>query len=140
MRRLSTHAQALVEFTLFIVLLFLFMAGTVDVARAVTVYTYINNAAQEGAIYGAMYPTDVPGIEQRVRETAKSLFRDPTTDLTVQVRYNTQPCPGNLIQVDVTAQMTLIFPFAETFAPARRLTLQTTAHQVILTSNAPTCP
>jgi len=47
--------QALVEFTLIVVVLFLLMAGTVDVARLVTAYTYLNNAAQEGAIYGAMY-------------------------------------------------------------------------------------
>lgn len=138
MQRLP-RAQALVEFTLFIVLLFLLMAGAVDVARAVTVYTYINNAAQEGALYGTMYPTDLSGIEKRVQSTAKSLFQDPTTDLTIEVSYHSQPCPGDLIQVDVTAQITLIFPFAETFIPDRRLTLQTTAYQVILTSNHPTC-
>ncbi len=131
--------QALVEFTLIVVVLFLLMAGTVDVARLVTAYTYLNNAAQEGAIYGAMYPAQVAEIQARVQESVKSLFPDPTT-LTITVSYHTQPCPGHLIQVDVSAPVTLIFPFAEVFVSGRQVLLHTSAQQMILTSNVPTCP
>ncbi len=133
-----TRGQALVEFALIAVLLLLLMAGTVDVARLVTAYTYLNNAAQEGAVYGAMRPTDVTGITQRVRDTARSLF--PPDQVTVNVSYITQPCPGNRIQVEVQSQLVLIFPLAELFSADRRVTLTTSAQQVILQSNAAGCP
>ncbi len=134
------RGQALVEFTLIVVILLLLMAGTVDVARLVTAYTYLNNAAQEGAIYGAMYPTQISEIQARVQESTKSLFPNPESMLTITVSYQTQPCPGHLIQVDVSAPITLIFPFAEVFLANRQVTLHTSAQQMILTSTAPACP
>lgn len=131
--------QALVEFALLIVVLFLLMAGTVDVARVVTAYTYLNNAAQEGAFYAALHPTDTTGITTRVRDTLKSMFADPNSVM-VQVQYQSQPCPGHYVTVEVESELVLIFPLTELFLPNRRIPLHTLAQQLILKSEAPGCP
>ncbi len=135
----SQKAQTLVEFTLLIVLLLLIMAGSVDVARAVTVYTFLDNAAQEGAVYGVMAPTDTTQIEQRVQDTVKSWIRDPANDLDIAILYHTQPCPGHLIEVRVRTQLPLTFPLANLFIPSRELTLEASAHQMILASDDSRC-
>lgn len=137
MERNARRGQALVEITLVWLALFLLMAGTVDVARLVTGYTYLNNAAQEGAIYGVLYPTDITGIRSRVKDSLKSMFAPD--QVTVTVAYNAQSCPGHLIEVQVSADMEMIFPFAELFVPSRTITLTTTAQQIILRSESSTC-
>lgn len=134
------RAQGLVEFTLIAVFLILLMAGTVDVARLITTYTYLDNAAQEGAVYGAMRPGDVTGLRQRVWDTTRSLFPNPETQVRVNVTYHTQPCPGHFVQVQVAGDLQLIFPFAEVFLASRTITLQATAQQLILTRDAAVCP
>ncbi len=132
-------AQTLVEFTLLIVLLLLIMAGSVDVARAVTVYTYLDNAAQEGAMYGVMAPSDTAQIEKRVQDTVKSWIRDPANDLDITILYHTQPCPGHLIEVRVRTALSLTFPLANLFVPSRELTLEASAQQMILSSDDRSC-
>ncbi len=139
MRRVR-RAQGLVEFTLIAVVLMLLMAGTVDVARLVTTYTYLDNAAQEGAVYGAMRPSDIAGLRQRVWDTTRSLFPNPETQVQVAVSYNTLPCPGHFIEVQVTGDLMLIFPFAEVMLGSRTFTLQASAQQMILTRDPAVCP
>ncbi len=138
-RRQRPRGQALVEFSAVLLLLLLLLAGIVDVVRAVTAYTHLDNAAQEGALYGALRPTDTAGLETRVRETLSSMFANPN-DVQVAVTYDTQPCPGHFVQVEVTGRVVLIFPFAELFAADRNLTLRATAQQMILSNGAPGCP
>ncbi len=79
------RGQALVEFSLVVVFLLLLMAGTVDVVRALTVYGLLTNAAQEGATYGALKPTDDAGITTRVRESVGSLI--PPDQIQVSVSH-----------------------------------------------------
>ncbi len=136
---MRVRAQALVEFAAVITLLLLLLAGIVDVVRAVTAYTYLDHAAQEGALYGVVHPTDTAGLETRVRETLQTVFPDPA-NVDVAVTYLDQPCPGHFIQVTVTGRMVLIFPFAELFVADRAITLTAQAQQIILSNGAASCP
>jgi Flp pilus assembly protein TadG len=66
--RRSTPGQAIIEFCLVLPVILLIALATVDAGRFVFDYIGIRNAAMEGAIYGSLHPTDLPGAEQRVRE------------------------------------------------------------------------
>jgi PKD repeat protein len=63
-----TRGQSVVEFALFApVFLFLFL-GAVDFGRVFFSYIQIRNAAGQGAIYGAVNPTDTVGITSKVQQ------------------------------------------------------------------------
>lgn len=60
--------QSLVELALALPMLLLIMLGTIDIGRVFFDYVQIRNAAREGAGYGAHFPTDTAGIQNRVTQ------------------------------------------------------------------------
>ncbi len=131
------RGQALVEFALFVVLLLLVLGGLVDVGRALMYHAILIDAAQEGAAYGAVYPTDETGIRQRALESAGSLLDRPGSDAEVVVTYQGAVCAGNGIEVQVNMAMPLLFPFSTLFAPSGEIQIRGEAIQTIL---RPPCP
>lgn len=58
----STRGQSVVEFALILPVLLLILAGAIDLGRAFYAYVAVENAAKEGALYGARHPLcDGPG-------------------------------------------------------------------------------
>ncbi len=54
--RLSSRGQSLVEFVLVVPILFLLLAAAVDLGRLFYAYVAVENAAKEGALFGARSP------------------------------------------------------------------------------------
>ncbi len=69
-RRHGAHGQALVELALITPVLLLLLLVAVDFGRLFFTYIQLNNAAREGAAYGAASPTDTSGIGAAVRREA----------------------------------------------------------------------
>src|SRR3990172_9693837 len=65
--RSRERGQSLTEAAIFITLLMVVMAGLIDLGRMYYTYLSLKDAAAEGAAYGSMEPTDLLGIEARVR-------------------------------------------------------------------------
>jgi Flp pilus assembly protein TadG len=133
--KLSTRqrAQALTEFALFVTVLFLIIAGTVDFGRAFFYFNTIRDAAGEGAFYGSFDPTNTTEIEKRVRKTSASPIDLTDTSLvTVDINTIGSPCAGNTIQVTVTYQFTVVTPFIGVFLGGQTIPLSSTMSHTIL--------
>jgi hypothetical protein len=106
------NAQGLVEFAIGITFLLVLLAGILDLGRAYFSYIALQDAAQEGASYASIAPTDITGIRERVRATSSGpidfiLFDDSQ----IEVQPLGVPCTGNGIKVTVQFDFRLVAPF-----------------------------
>ncbi len=99
----TEQGQSLVEFAISLVIILLLLAGVVDLGRAFFAYIIVRDAAQEGAVYGAIHAND-PGLETLVKERVETAFTDPDSPprtppinlrhLTVATNIVGNPCAG----------------------------------------------
>ncbi len=111
------RGQTLVEFAL-ILPLFLFLVVVIfDFGRAVYYYSAIQNAAREGARYGAIHPkgTDYPAIEARAKEFAIGLG---AANVSVAVAPGPDQLVGTILNPTIKVTVRYCFipvtPFVET--------------------------
>ncbi len=64
------RGQSLVEFSMGMVVLLVLLVGVTDTARVMFTYLSMRDAAQEGALFASVNPTDTGAIESRVRNTS----------------------------------------------------------------------
>ncbi len=123
----------MVEFALSIVFFLILLAGVIDLGRLMFVFIELNDAAEEGTIYGALNPVDTSGIENRVRS-----YADRPVDLSdtsaVQVTINTigASCAGNSVQVTVSYDFALATPFLGTIIGSQTIPIDVNAQATIL--------
>ena len=106
------NGQGLVEFAIGITFLLVLLAGILDLGRAYFSYIALQDAAQEGASYASIAPTDITGIRERVRATSSGpidfvLFDDSQ----IEVQLLGGSCTGNGIKVTVKIDFRLVAPF-----------------------------
>src|SRR5918992_5078666 len=106
MSRGVEHGVALVEFSLVLPLLLVLALGAVDLGRGLISLMELEQAAQEGALYGSFAPTDPSVIETRVRSSATGLvpFAD-AAEVDVEVT-----CPPDKVRVEVRYTLPPITP------------------------------
>jgi Flp pilus assembly protein TadG len=68
----AQSGQELVEFAIAFPILILVIFGLLDLGRLFYASITITNASREGARYGMVYPSDIPGIEAAVRSEAQN--------------------------------------------------------------------
>lgn len=103
--------QSLVELALVLMLLFLILAGLVDLGRALNAYIVVTNAAREGARYGSLHVTDpdlAAGIRARVINEAAGSGID-LSDGAISTTEFSASGAGQPVTVSVTYQLSLIF-------------------------------
>ncbi len=93
--RTSERGQSLVEFAFGLVVLLILLTGIVDATRALYTFLSMRDAAQEGALYGSLKPTDNAGIESRARG-ASEYMNGLGAEITVTPSLTVvgQPCNG----------------------------------------------
>lgn len=64
------RGQSLIEFAFMLVLLLILLGAVVDGARAMYTYLSMRDAAQEGAVYASLEPTDTTGICDRIQNSS----------------------------------------------------------------------
>lgn len=69
----AERGQSLVEFALSLVFLLVLVGGIFDAARALFTYLALRDAAQEGALYGSVYPDQIAAIRTRVCNASNML-------------------------------------------------------------------
>ena len=77
----SLAGQSLAEFAITLPVLLLLLLGVLDLGRLFFAYIAVNNAAREGARYGAEFPYDTAGIINIAK-------REPDNLVTVTTVYN----------------------------------------------------
>ncbi len=99
---LKERGQSMVEFAVSAVVLIILLVGIVDLSRAIYTYMGLRDAAEEGAIFGSMYPDQQDGIRQRVVDSS-SLVRGLgiSTEENMDILIDTIPdrCLGSRIRV-----------------------------------------
>jgi hypothetical protein len=106
------NGQGFVEFAVGITFLLVLLAGILDLGRAYFSYIALQDAAQEGASYASIAPTDIDGIRGRVRATSSGpidfvLFDDSQ----IEIQPQGGPCAGDGIKVIVKIDFLLVAPF-----------------------------
>ncbi len=110
-KRNSERGQSLVELSISLLILLYLLSGAVEFGIAFFQFVQLRDAAQEGALYGSMYPEVLsePAIIARVRGASNSPI-DLTT-ITPVITFSGARCEGNAITVSLTFNHTVFMPF-----------------------------
>lgn len=104
--------QSLVEFSVGLLFLLFLLGGAAEFGTTFFQLVQLKDAAQEGALYGSLYPYDTVSIEQRVRASSQSPINLTSSDVQVFVSYpDTSLCEGNAVKVSVTYPHKVFMPF-----------------------------
>lgn len=127
------RGQSFVELALSFVLLMTLLAGVVDIGRAFFAVIALREAAEEGAVYGSIEPTDTSGIIQRAiksSDTPVDLENDPSVNVSVTVSAGA--CAGGVVQVTVTYDLPVAMPFIGAIIGSDTYHLGATMYNTIL--------
>lgn len=112
-RRTQTteRGQSLVELALILLFLLILVAGIADLGRMIFTYLTMRDAAQEGAVYGAIYPGQCEGVFNRtlanlpVNQTFTVTINDLTCTTEAACDCSGSPqSSGDIITVMVTVE------------------------------------
>jgi Flp pilus assembly protein TadG len=140
----QSRGQSMVEFAISLTFMLILLAGAIYFGIGLFHYVAMRDAAQEGALFGSMNPTNTAGIQTRVADASgPGLIRDlyDTGQLTVTITYSGAACEGNGITVTLQHDYSLdwlpIGSFIEPFVGANFIRLRAAVTDTILT---PPCP
>jgi Flp pilus assembly protein TadG len=128
------RGQSLVELAISLTVILILLAGAVDFGMAYFSFAAMQDAAQEGALYGSVNPDDEAGIQTRVRNASSNPVNLSDTSLVdVNVSYSDDPkCEGDAVTVEVVYDYPLSMPFVGTFIGSQTITLRATVTDTIL--------
>ena len=139
--------QSLVELALSLTIILLLLSGAVTFGMAYFSFLAINDAAQEGALYGSFNPQDVSGIKNRVQAASTSpvdLSQIPDSQIAVTYANGLgSDCQGtvsgkaNTITVTVTYNYQVFMPFISAVIGSNTIPLTGSATDPVL---VPLCP
>jgi Flp pilus assembly protein TadG len=131
--RQSERGQSLVELAVSITVILLLLAGAVDFSIAYFSFAAMQDAAQEGALYGSVNPTDTNGIITRVRQASSNpVDLADETLVTVNVTLTGDACEGNEVRVNVIYDYPISMPFIGTIIGSQTITLNASVTDTIL--------
>jgi Flp pilus assembly protein TadG len=149
----SERGQSLVEFALTITFVVMLLAGLVDLGNAFFSFVALRDAAQDGAVYAALYPIqdtnsnarydsgeplNTSEIVSRVRNASSSpIDLTDATKVTVNVSFSGDPCQGNTVTVSVTYNYPISVPFLGAILGSNTIPITASVTNTIL---APACP
>lgn len=139
----SSRGQSLLEFAISLTFMLILLAGAVDFGIGLFHYTVMRDAAQEGALYGSMNPTDTAAIRSRIANASgatgmiKRLYDDGLLGVTITVVEGGTPCEGKGLRVTLTYDYPISMPFVGGFIGSDHIALRAMATDTILT---PPCP
>ncbi len=131
--RKGERGQSLTELAVSFALLVLILAVGVDLGRAFFSLTSLREAAEEGALYGSLYPQVAQNIIDRVRSSSTTPV-DLANTATVGVTVSTPggACAGKTMVVSVTYQFNLTMPMVATLIGTQTFPLSASATSTIL--------
>jgi hypothetical protein len=124
--------QSLVELAIGITILLWLLSGIVDVGRAIFTQFALQDAAEEGLVYGIGFPDQCDEIEARVLSNLENGALPTSPEITVTV--DSSPCGtvtlvyGLSMDVEVSSTFMMSMPFLA----GNSLTLKGTANGTIL--------
>ena len=147
MKRKSERGQSLVELGISLLILLYLLSGAAEFGILFFQYVQLRDAAQEGALFGSMNPTNTAEITNRVRfSSASPLNLDALVgsgDVTVAISidgvastdaaYTNLDCEGHGIEVKVGYDHKIFMPFMPQILGIQEIPLSATVVDTILT-------
>lgn len=139
--RVKAHrGQSLVEFSVSMVILLILFTGVVDFGWAFFTMVSLNDAAQEGAAYAAICPSQTTNIRTRVLESAPDLIGRTllADDISVcvagldSVSCGAAPQIGGYVKVELDYSHRVITPFIGAIIGTQTIPLHASAWNRIL--------
>jgi len=127
------RGQSLVELAISLTVILVLLAGAVDFSIAYFSFAAMQDAAQEGALYGSINPDDESGIITRVRRASSNpvdLADEDLVDVIVTVAEGA--CEGDEISVKVVYDYPISMPFIGTIIGSQKITLTASVADTIL--------
>lgn len=140
-KKRSERGQSLVELAISLMVILMLLLGAFDFSVALFSYVTMRDAAQDGAIYGSIEPTDEDGIKFRVIAAASDIIIIDEDDITIT--YNHDTCEGSTngephtIAVAITRQHPVSTPLVGAMIGNQYITLNAQVTDTIL---SPVCP
>jgi Flp pilus assembly protein TadG len=134
----TEKGQSLTELALTMTFLFILLAGVVDIGRAFFTYIALRDAAQEGALFGSIYPDNCTYVENRVRINSNEWVNFSGVQVQCTTVPATDACAGEEIRVSVTyPNFPITMPFIGTLVGRQQIPISASIKDTILT---PACP
>jgi hypothetical protein len=140
----AQSGQSLVEFAISLTVILYLLVGAIEFGIALFQYVQLRDAAQEGALYGALHPTDDPGISAHVQAASSSpidLQNDPDVNITITIHDDNgvpnEPCEGDGIEVAITYPHRVFLPFVSSFIGSNTIPINVSVTDTVL---LPICP
>ena len=136
----NQRGQSFVELAISLIVILTLLAGAVDFGIALYSYVALRDAAQEGALYASIDPTNTSEIRERVFSSSSSPV-DLRNDTTVTVNILPSGAPacegdGAMVQVIVSYNYQLIMPILPEILGVQQIPLNASVTDAIL---APPC-
>lgn len=103
---MGNKGQSLVELAISFVFLMLLISGAAEFGIVFFQKAQLQDAAQEGAIYGSMCPNDTASIEERIRNNSESPINLLSPDVLVSVQRD-----ATSVEVVVSYNHKIFMPF-----------------------------
>ncbi len=149
--------QSLVELAMALLVLIILISGIIDLGRILFYYVSMRDAAQEGLVYGSVYPYQCPEIKSRILAVMgdKSIGRQdikvemgldnnqiqcdgPYANPALYPNFKNLLCSGQQIEITLTQNhFPLTMPLLGVFLGRQEITLSTSVKGTIL---RPACP
>ena len=146
--RKPEQAQSLVELAISLVLILTLLAGIFDIGRAIFTKFAMQDAAEEGVIFGIAYPTHCDQIRERIAYelTNNVLPDDISVVVTIQRNNGTfAPCAGvplaevyagKEMRIEITETFQIRMPFLGAII-GQSIPLKATTNGIILRPQPP---
>lgn len=143
------HGQSLVELAVSLVLLLMLLAGIVDFGRAILSYFILQDAAEEGIVYGTAFPTDCNQINDRIHNNIDNQLKNNTTVIQIKIQDNAgiyescysipfaQVYATKIMRIEITNQFAITMPFLGSILGSQTIPLRITTNGVILRPPVP---
>ena len=146
--RRSERGQSLVELAISLTLMLTLLAGIVDLGRAIFTLFALQDAAEEGIIYGVAFPTHCDQIRERIIYNLSNEILPDDIAVIVTIERNNgsyAPCScipfsevyaGKELHIEVSHTFNITMPFLGAII-GQTIPLRTTANGIILRPQPP---
>ena len=133
------QGQSLIELAIIFALILMLLGGVFDLGRAFFTYMALRDAAQEGASYASIDPSNSTEIVNRVRNSSHNpVDLTDTTEVQVNVTVAGPACMGTGVTVDVNYNnFPITFPFLSAVLGRTTFPIHATVTDSVL---RPPCP
>jgi hypothetical protein len=144
------EGQSLVELAVSLVLLLILLAGIFDLGRAIIAYFILQDAAEEGIVFGTSFPTDCNQINMRIRDDIDTGFVPSTVSINIKIQNaggTYTPCytipyaqvyAGRILQIQLSTNFPITMPIIGTIIGGQTVPLVVNTNGIILRPPPPT--